>query len=49
LALLQVLDEIGIDLSTQLSSAPKHKTANTVQQQSTEDEELKQALAALKS
>lgn len=45
----QVLDEIGIDLSTQLSSAPKHRSANTVQQQSAEDEELKQALAALKS
>lgn len=45
----QVLDEIGIDLSTQLSSAPKHRAANTLQQQSTEDEELKQALAALKS
>ena len=49
LASPQVLDEIGIDLSTELSSAPKHRAANTAQQQSAEDKELKQALAALKS
>ncbi len=46
---MQVLDEIGIDLSAKLGQAPKHRTAvAAAQPASAEDEELRKMLAALK-
>lgn len=50
LAMSQVLDEIGIDLSAKLGAAPQHKAAAVAAaQRSAEDADLEKALAALKS
>lgn len=48
---LQVLDEIGIDLSAKLgaAAAPNHKAVVATAQRHAEDEELEKALAALKA
>lgn len=45
---MQVLDEIGIDLTAKMGQAPKHRTPVAAAKRAAEDAELEKALAALR-